>query len=194
MEDELEDMLKSNSSFCLVFDLGSDKGKTLCNYLKDHHITAIDALYISHFHYDHYQPEAIQRLAESDIAIRKIVLPHGALTPEYLHNQEKSEYDDDLEYHSNRTMIESLLSYGKINIDGIYGLLKEDLTGQNSEGVPFNGSILGKDYYGLLVKDITFTSLPNNFADTPSIDVDEFDEFFKALKEQIPKLKVKTAP
>jgi beta-lactamase superfamily II metal-dependent hydrolase len=59
VEDELEDILKSNSSFCLVFDLGSDKGKTLHKYLDDHKITAIDALYISHFHTDHYQPEAI---------------------------------------------------------------------------------------------------------------------------------------
>jgi hypothetical protein len=42
-------------------------------------------------------------------------------------------------------MIETLLSYNKIKVDGIYGLLQEDLTSG------FNGSILGANYYGLLI-------------------------------------------
>lgn len=76
---------------CLVFDLGNDSsaanagtayegcGSTLMHYLNNNGITTIDALFISHYHGDHFQIEALNNLYTYGFTITEIVLPHTGI-------------------------------------------------------------------------------------------------------------------
>lgn len=80
---------------CLVFDLGNDSssassvanngttyngcGSTLMRYLNDNSITTIDALFISHYHGDHFQMNALSNLHSHGFTITEIVLPHAGI-------------------------------------------------------------------------------------------------------------------
>lgn len=63
---------------CIIFDFGNDEGVTLNAYLQKNEIKTIDAIYISHFHSDHYQLTTLQSLI-SRYTINSIVLPHATI-------------------------------------------------------------------------------------------------------------------
>ena len=63
---------------CLVFDFGNDKGVTLKKYLGENGIKTIDAIFISHFHSDHYQLETLQDLLRS-YSVGSVVFPHSGI-------------------------------------------------------------------------------------------------------------------
>ena len=63
---------------CLVFDLGNDEGATLYSYLDSEGIKTIDAIFISHFHSDHYQESTLQKLF-TEYNVKNIILPHAAI-------------------------------------------------------------------------------------------------------------------
>lgn len=63
---------------CIIFDLGNDDGATLNRYLREKGIRKIDAIYISHFHSDHFQLETLENLIEN-YTVNNVILPHAAI-------------------------------------------------------------------------------------------------------------------
>lgn len=87
---------------CTVFDLGNDKepASTLITYLKSKNISRINALFISHFHSDHFSMNGFNELLENGYIDRnsKVVLPHSYITKEDFQNsiEDKSYFDENL--------------------------------------------------------------------------------------------------
>lgn len=67
-----------DSKNCIVFDFGNENGATLTAYLQDHGIAVIDAIYISHFHSDHFQVGTLDQLL-ANYAVKNVVFPHNGI-------------------------------------------------------------------------------------------------------------------
>ena len=183
-EYENQEAVKQDSNYeqrvCLVFDMGNDNGATLRRYLDEKYISKINALYISHFHSDHYQPQAIKRLLEgineeTPIGIDYIYLPHGGLNWGFFIDNCNSliKAEDNTPVSS----LSTLLSLGLLPIEGYDNLLKNDLkTGRNVLRLLGNTEAETYDYYNELTYD-TELNIPG-FDDDDSA----YEEFFKTLK------------
>ncbi len=92
---------------CLVFDFGNDKGVTLKKYLSENGIKVIDAIFISHFHSDHYQLATLQDLLRS-YSVKSVVLPHTGI------DWDNGYIAEDVDYQWYRTCYEETLRAAEI--------------------------------------------------------------------------------
>lgn len=68
-----------NDDACVVYDTGNDSAEYLLTYLRNHSVTKIDALIISHYHNDHVTLAGVNAILASGIPVSVWYLPHGGL-------------------------------------------------------------------------------------------------------------------
>ena len=72
-------MVIYNDDACVVYDTGNDSAEYLLTYLRNHSVTKIDALIISHYHADHVTVAGVNAILASGIPVSVWYLPHGGI-------------------------------------------------------------------------------------------------------------------
>lgn len=150
-----------NDTCCMIFDLGDQANCThLIDFLRANGITKIDAVFISHYHYDHVTPQRVIALTSAGFDMSDCVfyLPHGNIQWNRFVGYNYSE----VEQNVRNALTNAGITWTNITVDG-------DTVQVGNCEVTFNNvdSTKYSSYYGYLYDELlddTGVTNYNNFS------------------------------